>query len=667
MCGIAGVFVRAEHALDLRRAVAGMTGRLVHRGPDAEGTWHDEAAGVALGHRRLSILDLSPAGAQPMVSASARHVIVFNGEIYNHPELRRALEIKGVDEWRGASDTETLLAAIEAWGLDPALSRCLGMFAFALWDRKSRMLHLARDRFGEKPLYYGWAGGAFVFGSELKALRACPGFDAPVCRAALAQYLRFTYVPAPRTIHPGIFKLEPGCILTVEAAPPRTPPDEPLRPGERFGSLSIRRYWSLAATIEAGARDPVRDETEGLERLEAALIEAVRRQMLSDVPLGAFLSGGVDSSTIVALMQQHGGRTVQTFTVGVADAALDESPYARAVARHLGTAHTEIMVTEPEMRDVVPSLPSLYDEPFADSSQIPTHWVCRAARTRVTVALSGDGGDELFGGYNRYFWGPRIWRHFNWIPFPARRALGGGIRTLPVGGWDALGGLLNRLRPGTGGIARLGDKAHRLGARLSHVQDMTGLYRSLVSEWRDPASLILPAKGGVIEPSSLLDDPLPAFGLADPVAQMMYRDAMTYLPDDILCKVDRAAMGISLETRAPFLDHHVAELAWRLPLAMKIRGNEGKWALRQILYKYVPREMIERPKMGFAIPVHTWLRGPLREWAESLLDGAQLRQQQFFDPAPIRRIWAEHVSGRRDWTTRLWTILMFQAWLEENG
>lgn len=673
MCGITGLWQNATvsntRLSDLAR---GMANAIAHRGPDDEGAWADEQAGVALGHRRLAIVDLSAAGHQPMHSASGRWVIAFNGEIYNHRELREALQAAGAAPvWRGHSDTETLLAAVSHWGLEATLQRCVGMFAIALWDRETHTLTLARDRFGEKPLYYGWAGQgadrALVFGSELKALKAYPGFDAPVCREALAQYLRFMYVPAPRSIYQGIYKLEPGCLLTVQGPPPLSAPAQPLRPGQTHGSLAVRRWWSLAGAVQAGARNPLTDEKEALRLLQEQLTAAVKLQSLADVPLGAFLSGGVDSSAVVALMQQQSSRPVQTFTIGFDEAGFDESPHAKAVARHLGTDHHEMRVSAQMAQEVIPSLPHMYDEPFADSSQIPTHLVSKAAREHVTVSLSGDAGDELFGGYNRYFWGPRIWHRLSWLPQPLRQSLGYMLQTVPVGTWDALGRPLG-VGSGTDGVARLGDKLHKLGGRLQTVRTMDDLYRSLVSEWQDPAALVVRERStvGMVEPSSLLDDPLPAEGAAAEQLRMMYRDTMTYLPDDILCKVDRAAMAVSLETRVPFLDHRVAELAWRLPLNMKIRGKESKWALRQVLYQHVPRELIERPKAGFGVPVGEWLRGPLRAWAEDLLDGRRLDAEGYLHPGPIRTRWAEHLSGRHDHTPSLWAVLMFQAWLQES-
>jgi asparagine synthase (glutamine-hydrolysing) len=655
MCGIVG-FVSPqprEGEEGTRAILAAMTDAIAHRGPDGSGTWCE--AGFALGHRRLSIVDLSPAGAQPMLSDCGRYVITFNGEIYNHRQLRDQLASSGLaPAWRGHSDTETLLAAIAKWGLSATLQRSTGMFALALWDRKARRLQLARDRVGEKPLYWGWCGPDFVFGSELKALRRHPHSPKDICREALAQYLRFGFVPAPRSIHPGIYKLEPGCILGIDGMPPSLPPFAPLRPGEAHGGLSIRRYWSLDAVVEAGHRTRFTDESQALFELEERLKAAVASQMVADVPLGAFLSGGIDSSLIVALMQAQSERPVRTFTVGFETSEFNEAPHAAAVARHLGTEHTEVIVTQREAREVIPRLPDLYDEPFADSSQIPTHLVCRAARMHVTVALSGDAGDELFGGYNRYFWGPRIWNRLERLPFPARKALGTMISVVPVSALDGLG----RLLPSNLSVRHTGQKLHRLATRLHEVRDIDDLYRSLVSEWRGYRMV----RGVSREPASVLDDPIPASLADDPVGRMMFNDMRSYLPDDILCKVDRAAMGVGLETRVPFLDRDVINAAARLPSGMKIRNNEGKWALRQILYRHVPRKLIERPKAGFAIPVGEWLRGPLRPWAEELLSSTNLARDGLIDPAPVTQAWNEHISGRYDWTPKLWIVLMFLAW-----
>jgi len=660
MCGIAGLIDPETPRADLHAIAGRMTNPLAHRGPDAGDVWAEE--GVALGHRRLSILDVSPAGAQPMHSACGRYVVAYNGEIYNHLDLRRDLGAAGAaPEWRGHSDTETLLAGIAHWGLDETLRRAAGMFAIALWDRRDRRLSLARDRIGEKPLFWGWAGRALVFGSELKALRQHPDFPREVCRQAVAQYLRFAYVPAPRSIHPGVYKLEPGSILTVDGAPPSAPPNAPLRPGEVHGSLSLRRYWSLNEMIEQGARSRFTSEGEALDTVDEALGQAVGRQMVADVPLGAFLSGGIDSSLIVALMQAQSSRPVQTFTVGFENPAFNEAPFSAAVARHLGTDHTELIVTETEAREVIPRLPDMYDEPFADSSQIPTHLVCKAARRTVTVALSGDAGDELFGGYNRYVLGPQIWKRLSLLPFPLRRAVAATVLAIPSAGWDRLGGVYNKTRQNGSGISSLGDKAHRVAQRMNAVGNVDDLYKSMVSFWTEPLGLIA---GASLEEDlgSLLYDPLPEVLAADASARMMAQDMRTYLPDDILCKVDRAAMAISLETRVPFLDPDVLAASARLPAQMKIRDGQGKWALRQILYRHVPRELIERPKTGFGIPVGDWLRGPLRDWAGDLLSEEALRRDGLIDPAPVRQAWAEHLSGRRDWTHRLWIILMLMAW-----
>jgi asparagine synthase (glutamine-hydrolysing) len=738
MCGIAGLIRPIDINDDsLDKVVGCMADAIQYRGPDDAGTWADVQSGIALGHRRLAIVDLSAAGHQPMHSDRGRYVMVFNGEVYNHMVLRAELEAMDCRAslamtepgdglppdartnggWRGHSDTETLLAGFEAWGIEATLKKAVGMFAIALWDTQDKTLHLARDRFGEKPLYYGWVGQgadrAFVFGSELKALRAYPGFDNAVCREALAQYMRYMYVPAPLSIYQGIYKLEPGCLLSVTGLPRRCAPrndatsanshDGPTANGHDGASeltcapgdesaVHIRRWWSMADAVQAGLQNPINDEAEAIAALETQLQEAVRLQSLADVPLGAFLSGGVDSSLIVALMQQQakkdGAGPVKTFTVGFEEAGFDESPHAKAVAQHLGTEHSELFVTAAQAQAVIPLLPQMYDEPFADSSQIPTHLVCRAARQQVTVALSGDAGDELFGGYNRYFWGPRIWSRLAWMPYAVRRLLGWGIAAVPVKAWDALAKPINALLPGAKGIARVGDKAHKLAVRLRNVRSMDDLYVSLVTEWQDPGAVVKRDAGGTGLPRSARNDDasgLPCFARKDDVGglprdsrnddiaglgdaeRMMFKDSITYLPDDILCKVDRAAMATSLETRVPFLDHRVAELAWRLPMRMKIRGNEGKWALRQVLYKHVPRELIERPKAGFSIPVGVWLRGPLRLWAEELLDAERLEREGYLHTATVQKLWQEHLSGRFDWTAKLWSVLMFQAWLKENA
>ncbi len=654
MCGFAG-FVDFERTSlnEMRKRLSLMTDALAHRGPDGQGQWIED--NVGLGHRRLSVLDVSEAGAQPMVSRCERFVIAFNGEIYNHLELRREIEeANGEQNWNGHSDTETLLAGIRYWGLDGTLCRAAGMFAIAVWDRQLKRLKLARDRVGEKPLYWGWAGRTLVFGSELKALRLHPGVSKEICRSALVQYLHFGYVPAPRSIHSDLFKVEPGCIVEIGEQWPASAPASPLRPAEVLDGISIRRWWSLTELVVSGASEPFVDDRVAVNELEMALTSAVRRQMLSDVPLGAFLSGGVDSTTIVGLMQRESERPVKTYTVGFDLPDFDESVHAASVARHLGTDHTGVRVTESEAREVIWDLPSIYDEPFGDPSQIPTHLVCRAARVEVTVALSGDAGDELFGGYNRYFWGPRIWSRISLLPVSLRTVLGATIGAVPATVWDWVGKTgPERLR-----VSQAGEKAHRLAHRLRTVESLDDLYLSLVTEW-DGEELV---RGGHRLSSALLDDEIPAVLAGDPAGKMMLKDIRTYLPDDILCKVDRAAMAVGLESRVPFLDPDVLMLSARLPPRMKIRDGVGKWALREVLYRLVPRDLVERPKTGFGVPVGIWIRGPLRSWAEELLSVSALSEGNLLDPEPIRRAWAEHLSGHRDWTNRLWRVLMFQAW-----
>lgn len=659
MCGVAG-YLQGEHGAGISEDLGRrMATALAHRGPDDEGVWLDAGAGLLLAHRRLAIVDLSAAGHQPMHSPNGRFVLAYNGEIYNHRELRRELEAASAAySWRGTSDTETLLAAVEHWGFEEVLRRANGMFAISLWDRRDRVLWLARDRFGEKPLYYGWCGGSFAFGSELKALRAVPGFANPVSREALGEFLAYLYVPAPMSIHEGIFKLEPGCLLRLEGTPPPGPPPMPMSAPARHGSLELRRWWSLEETALAGLADPFTSEREAELAVESALRRAVELQALADVPLGAFLSGGVDSSLITALMQAGSTAPIRTFTVRFEEAGYDESAHAAAVARHLGTSHTEIAVTAEEARAVVPRLPMMYDEPFADSSQLPTHLVCAAARRHVTVALSGDAGDELFGGYNRYSWGAGIWRRSRRVPRFARQALGAGLAALPVRHWDRFEQVANRLLPGSRGVVRLGEKAHKLGPRLGRASSFEDFYERLVTEWQSPADIV----AGLAPAGRRAHAAVPAGVVADGRAWMMYRDTLTYLPDDILCKVDRAAMATSLETRVPFLDKDVAAVAWRVPVAMKMRAGVGKQVLRSILDRYVPRELIDRPKAGFAVPVGEWLRGPLRDWAEALLDRERLAADGYLQPARVHAAWADHLAGRTDRTPALWAVLMFQAW-----
>lgn len=641
MCGITGYWSERESPDGLDLAAHRMACAIAHRGPDDAGVWVENSAGLALAHQRLSVLDLSPAGHQPMLSASGRYVIAFNGEIYNHLKLREAL---AGCVWRGHSDTETLLAAMAAWGVDTTLKKCVGMFAFALWDREAHTLTLARDRFGEKPLYYGRQGDVFLFGSELKALKAHPAFRAEIDRDALTLYLRHGYIPAPHSIYKGIFKLPPGTWVQVSA-------------GLEVGEPII--YWSARQAAESGQRNLFEGgEVEAVQELERLLQQSIAGQMMADVPLGAFLSGGVDSSAVVALMQAESSRPVKTFTIGFKDQDYNEAEYAHAVAKHLGTEHTELYVTPQQAMAVIPQLPHIYDEPFADSSQIPTCLVSKMAREQVTVSLSGDGGDELFGGYNRYSLGEKIGKIAR-FPLPLRSAMAGMITGFSPKQWDVVMGSVSPFLPTRLRFANPGDKLHKL-AGVVCSESIESLYHGLVSLWDDPASIVRRGK----EPPTVITNRSTWPGLPDLTHQMMVLDTISYLPDDILAKVDRAAMSVSLETRVPFLDHRVMEFAWRLPLSMKVVRGHGKHVLRQVLYKHVPRKLIERPKMGFSIPLDSWLRGPLRGWAESLLDESRIQQEGFFEPTLIRKKWQEHLSGKCNWQHQLWVILIFQSWLE---
>ncbi len=649
MCGLVGYLGKMDvDAAEQEALLARMAGRLRHRGPDASGVWCDAEAGFGVAHRRLAVVDLSQAGAQPMHSPSGRYVLAYNGEIYNHLELRRELEAQfGARDWRGHSDTETLLACVEAWGIVEALRRTVGMFAFALWDRGSRTLTLARDRMGEKPLYYGWQGAgsacAFVFGSELKALRAHPSFESDIDRGSICLLLRYNYVPSPSSIYRSSHKLPPGSLLTVSLEHP-----EPR----------ISSYWSLLDAIRVGREQPFGGTPEdAVDEVERLTMQAIGGQMIADVPLGAFLSGGIDSSTIVALMQRQSSRPVKTFTIGFSDQGFDEAVHAKAVAAHLQTDHTELYVNSKQALDVIPRLPELYCEPFSDSSQIPTFLVSQLARSQVTVSLSGDGGDELFAGYNRYRVTANLWDRLSAIPVGLRRIAAGVLTAVSPSTWDRWGHLL----PGARKFTALGYKAHK-GASVLAGSSAEELYLGLVSHRMDPGAFV---RGGEEPPlaSNWHHPNLTGLGV---VEKMMALDAVTYLPDDILVKLDRAGMGVSLETRVPFLDHRLIEFAWRLPLEHKLRDGVTKWPLRQVLYRHVPRNLIERPKMGFGVPLASWLRGPLRSWAEELLDESRLRREGYLEPPAVRRLWSRHLSERANLAYELWDILMFQAWLERE-
>lgn len=638
MCGFVGFLTTSQWVHDdaAPGLLAYMANAIAHRGPDSAGYWQDAASGIALGHRRLAIVDLSPAGAQPMQSVCGRYVIAFNGEIYNHLDLRKELAagsspLLGEEwtnaAWRGHSDTETLLAGFSVWGIRATIERSIGMFAMAVWDKKERSLTLVRDRIGEKPLYWGWQDGVLLFGSELKALKAHPAFKAEIDRGALALLLRHNYIPAPHSIYRDIWKLPAGHYVQIPY-------------GAGPGDVRPRPYWRMNDAIENGLKSPFSGtDSEGIDALENQLAESVASQMLADVPLGAFLSGGVDSSTVVALMQKQSSLPVRTFAIGFNEAGYNEAEHAKAVARHLGTEHTELYVGAAEALAVIPKLPRIYCEPFADSSQIPTYLVSQMARQHVTVALSGDAGDELFGGYNPYQFLPRVWNSLKRLPLPLRRALQAMLAGLP-----------------------LPERMAKLRAVMA-APTPQALYRQVLSHWSEPEQVVL----GAQEPATLLNTPSDWPHTDCLEHWMMAMDAQTYMADDILVKVDRAAMANSLETRVPMLDHRVVELAWRFPLHMKIREGQGKWILRQVLYRHVPRDLIERPKKGFSIPLAAWLRGPLRDWGEALLNETRLRQEGYLNPEPIRRAWDLHQQGKADHSTRLWGVLMFQAWLEEQA
>jgi asparagine synthase (glutamine-hydrolysing) len=639
MCGIVGLAGRTAglDATELEARARAMADTVRHRGPDDDGVWSDADAGIALAHRRLSILDVTSGGHQPMLSSDGRSVIVFNGEIYNFQTLRARLSAFG-HTFRSHSDTEVLLAAIVAWGVEATLREAVGMFAFAVWDRETRALVLARDRLGEKPLYYGWAGGSFVFASELKALRAHPEWDGTIDREALTLYLRHGYVPGPRSIYRGIHKLPPGTLLRLTTFVAGSLPEpEP--------------YWSL--TSSGGAVETIRfgSDRDAVDALERLLGDAVRQQMVADVPLGAFLSGGVDSTTVVALMQASSDRPVRTFTIGVESAAHDEAPAARAIAEHLGTDHTEQYVRPDDALAVIPRLSTIYDEPFADSSQIPTLLVSELARRSVTVSLSGDGGDELFAGYARYESAPRLVGRLGKVPAPLRKLAGRAMQTRAVlGGFDALARF-------DGGLS--GERARRLGEILEASSPLS-VHRALHSSWPRPQDVV---RGGSEPPTPLTGTELA--WLADRFGhQMLVADGLTYLPDDLLVKVDRAAMAVSLETRVPLLDHRVVEFALRLPWQMKVRNGVRKWILREVLYRHVPRHLVDGPKRGFAIPIGEWLRGPLRGWADELLAPDRIVADGFFRYEPIAAKWRQHQRGAYDWSYPLWAVLMFQAWYD---
>ena len=649
MCGIAG-FVFYDAAQGTREEVLRrMTASLSHRGPDGDGHWLDPSGIVALGHRRLAIVDLSEGGRQPMVSHSGRFVVTYNGEIYNFLELRRELEAAGC-RFTSHSDTEVMLAAFERWGIRPSLSRFNGMFALAVWDVRERLLTLARDRLGKKPLYYGRFGRTLLFGSELKALLAVPGFTPTVDRHALTQFMRHNYVPAPASIYREVRKLPAGSMAELSCA------------GDLLREPAVFTYWDSGQVLldRRGSRAGI-DEADALAEFESLMLDAVRIRMIADVPLGAFLSGGLDSSLVVALMQRLSDSPVRTFTIGFHEDGYDEAQHAKAVAGHLGTDHVEVYLSGRDALDVIPRLPVIYDEPFADSSQIPTWLVSAVARRQVTVALSGDGGDESFLGYNRYVWARDLWRRVYALPLGLRRLAARAALGVTAETWHAIGRPLTWVIPALRGQGAIGDRVHKLAGLLT-IEDPRALYLRLISHWQDPAAVVL----GGYESETVVARSLRGRSIDEFVEEMARLDVATYLPDDILTKVDRASMSVSLETRAPLLDYRVIEFAASLPYDLRMRGRTGKWLLRRLLYKHVPRAMVDRPKTGFGIPLDKWLRGPLRTWAEDLLSESRLRSDGYFAPEPIRAMWAEHASGARQWQYPLWDVLMFQAWLHSR-
>lgn len=627
MCGIVGFWdTAAQTTPDVAENILlKMRQKLTHRGPDGAGLWLCMEQGIALAHTRLAILDLSPQGVQPMHSQSGRYTITFNGEIYNHKQLKAKLDADIAPSWRGHSDTEIILAAFEAYGIERALKEFVGMFAIALWDNTDNALYLIRDRLGEKPLYYGWLGNTLIFGSELSALKQHYAWKQAISSHAVHLLMQYNCIKAPYTIYEDIYKVMPGHLLRIN----------------KQKEVKDITYWQLKEVVEKGGI--VIDTTTAINTLEQHLQRAISWQMLADVPVGAFLSGGIDSSTVVALMQAQSKQPIKTFTIGFDNASYNEAEYAKQIAKHLGTTHTELYATENDMQSLVPQIANIYDEPFADSSQLPTYIVARLAKQHVTVSLSGDGGDELFGGYNRYIWTEQVWRYLRLCPKPLRKALAAIIHQVPTNAWD-------KITPSSTKINAPGEKIHKL-ARVCCANNLPELYQLLQTQWPVTPNF-------TNSHQELLN--------TDFTSNMMYADTMQYLPDDILVKVDRAAMAVSLETRMPFLDHHVLEYAWSLPMDLKIRNKQNKWIVRQILNRYVPNHLFERPKMGFGVPIHTWMRGSLREWAEDLLSKTMLNKHNILDKQAIDKKWQQHVTGTHDWQHHLWTVLMFQSWYEAN-
>ena len=649
MCGIAGFWDTKHNSShdQLQATVAKMRDMLIHRGPDGAGLWVDAGSGIALGHRRLAILDLTENGAQPMLSASKRYILSFNGEIYNHQEIKQQLTSTNcAPNWRGHSDTEIMLAAFEAWGVSKAVASFVGMFAISLWDSQEKLLYLIRDRLGEKPLYYGWAGDHLLFGSELKALKAHFAWQNSINPDSLGLLMRYNCIPAPYTIYQNMHKLEPGHILIIN----------------HDKQVTNLKYWDLKAIIsDPGSRNHFTTPEQAVDALELKLSQSIKQQMLADVPLGAFLSGGIDSSTIVALMQAQTSRPVKTFTIGFANDNYNEAVQAKAIAKHLGTDHTELYLSAEQTRSIIPDLSNFYDEPFADSSQVPTYILAKMTREHVTVSLSGDGGDELFAGYNRYTAISNIWSKISYLPIPVRNMLAKLITILPTSKLDTIFKLISPLIPDNYKQQNFGAKLHKCAGILGCASEQD-MYSNLISHWFDKDTIVPQAKNTDL----LLADLSKELTNQPLIESMMYMDSQRYLPDDILVKVDRAAMAVSLETRIPFLDYRLVEFAWSLPIDLKIRNGQSKWILRQLLQRHVPATLFEKPKMGFGVPIGEWLRGPLKEWAHDLLSDSMLAKHHLLDSKKIQKKWQEHLSGALDWQYHLWDVLMFQSWYEAN-
>ncbi|MDA8985313.1 asparagine synthase (glutamine-hydrolyzing) [Candidatus Pelagibacter sp.] len=651
MCGITGFYSKTSSIFD--NVILKMNSAIAHRGPDGNNSWQDKNSGIVFGHQRLSILDLSRAGSQPMLSGSGRFIITYNGEIYNHLEIRKDLKrINSSIKWKSNSDTETLLEALEFWGIEKTLNKIIGMFAFGIWDKKYRILTLARDRMGEKPLYFGWQGKGnnkvFLFGSELKALKVHPEFNSEISRNAISLQLRHNYIPDPYSIYKDIYKLLPGHYLQLKENELK----KNLLPNPKV-------YWSLIESAIYGNSNQLPLNKNNIQNdLEKRLQSSVKKQMISDAPLGAFLSGGIDSSTVVAMMQSQSNHNIKTFTIGFSEDDYNEAHYAKKIAKHLGTDHTELYCSSKTALEVIPKLPTIYDEPFSDSSQIPTFILSQLTKQHVKVALSGDGGDELFCGYNRYISTNKWSKTFNSIPIPLRKILSHLLKSISQNNWN----YLSKILPGLNENTNLGHKIHK-GANALEANTLSDLYYILSSKWQNPNAIVIGSK----EQETSLTKFKPELSSLNNHQKMMVIDLITYLPNDILVKVDRASMASSLESRMPFLDHELIEYVWKIPHSLKYKNGQGKWILKKILNNYVPKDLTERPKKGFGIPLDSWLRGPLKDWSENLLNEKRLSQEGYFNPKLIRDKWNEHLSNKKNWQHDLWNVLMFQAWVDSNN